>query len=136
MNWISKATRWERKPSSATGICETPAGGNVFGGASNRSPKGLDETPQSVARGGSLAARGKRVYSSCGDRSVCFVPIPFPNTQLFSKIWKELLKRSTSMNNSGILHAKKTKFKKTPAHKADVFNYCLLKFLIYFLLVL
>src|SRR5699024_370900 len=58
--------------------------------------KGLDETPQSVARGGSLAARGKRVYSSCGDRRGCFVPIPFPNTQLCSKIWKELLKRSTS----------------------------------------
>src|SRR5699024_10500256 len=30
---------------------------------------GLDETPKSGARGGSLAAHGKRVYSSCGCRS-------------------------------------------------------------------
>src|SRR5699024_12479626 len=30
--------------------------------------RGLDETPQSGARGGSLAAHGKRVYSICGGR--------------------------------------------------------------------
>jgi len=30
---------------------------------------GLDETPKSGARGGSLAAHGKRVYSICGCRS-------------------------------------------------------------------
>src|SRR5699024_9590972 len=76
-------------------IRETPAGGNVFGGASNRSPKGLNETPQSVAQGGSLAARGKRVYSSCGSRRECFDAKSFSNTQLLLEIWKELLKRST-----------------------------------------
>src|SRR5699024_3964048 len=97
MNWISKATRWERKPSSATGIRETPAGGNVFGGASNRSPKGLDETPQSLAQGGSLAARGKRVYSSCGSRREYFDATPFSNTQLLVEIWKKPLKRSTNV---------------------------------------
>jgi len=59
--------------------------------------KGLDETPQSIARGGLLAARGKRVYSSCGDRRGCFVPIHFPIAQLFLEIWKELLKFSTSI---------------------------------------
>src|SRR5690625_644288 len=37
-----------------------PAGANLFGGTSKRSPKGLDETPQCEVRGGSLAARGKR----------------------------------------------------------------------------
>src|SRR5699024_4922756 len=60
------------------------------------SPKGLDETPQSVARGGSLAARGKRVYSSCGSRREYFDATSFPNTQLLLGIWKEFLKRSTS----------------------------------------
>src|SRR5699024_2610312 len=58
--------------------------------------KGLDETPQSVARGGSLAARGKRVYSSCGSRREYFDATSFSNTQLLLEIWKELLKRSTS----------------------------------------
>src|SRR5690625_3299034 len=38
----------------ANGICETPVGTNVFGGASNRSPKGLDETPQCVINEGRL----------------------------------------------------------------------------------
>ena len=58
--------------------------------------EGLDETPQSVARGGSLAARGKRVYSSCGSRREYFKATSFSNTQLLLEIWKELLKRSTS----------------------------------------
>src|SRR5699024_6448018 len=58
--------------------------------------KGLDETPQSVARGGSLAARGKRVYSSGGSRREYFDATSFSNTQLLLEIWKELLKRSTS----------------------------------------
>src|SRR5690625_7054578 len=57
--------------------------------------KGLDETPQSVARGGSLAARGKRVYSSCGSRSEYYDATSFSNTQLLLEIWKEFLKRST-----------------------------------------
>jgi len=43
-----------KKTNSATGIRETPAGGNVFGGSSNRSPKGLGETPQSVKNEGRL----------------------------------------------------------------------------------
>jgi len=58
--------------------------------------KGHDETPQSLARGGSLAARGKRVYSSCGSRREYFDATSFSNTQLLLEIWKELLKRSTS----------------------------------------
>src|SRR5699024_9590297 len=44
--------------------------------------KGLGETPQSVARGGSSAARGKRVYSSCGSRREYFDATTFSNTQL------------------------------------------------------
>src|SRR5699024_9699336 len=47
-------------------------------------------------RGGSLAARGKRVYSSCGSRREYFDATSFSNTQLLLEIWKELLKRSTS----------------------------------------
>src|SRR5690625_1080153 len=62
--------------------------------------KGLNETPQSVARGGSLAARGKRVYSSCGSRREYFDATSFPNTQLLLEIWKELLKRSTSVDKA------------------------------------
>src|SRR5690625_7644494 len=58
--------------------------------------KGHDETPQSLARGGSLAARGKRVYSSCGGRREYYDATSFSNTQLLLEIWKELLKRSTS----------------------------------------
>ena len=58
--------------------------------------KGLDETPQSVARGGSLAARGKRVYYSCGSRREYYDATSFSNTQLLLEIWKGLLKRSTS----------------------------------------
>src|SRR5690625_1956204 len=58
--------------------------------------KGLDETPQSVARGGSLAARGKRVYSSCGSRREYYDATSFSNTQILLEIRKELLKRSIS----------------------------------------
>ena len=58
--------------------------------------KGLDKTPQSVARAGSLAARGKRVYSSCGSRREYYDATSFSNPQLFLEIWKELLKHSTS----------------------------------------
>src|SRR5699024_3236700 len=43
-------------------------------------------------QGGSLAARGKRVYSSCGSRRESFDATSFSNTQL-------LLKRSTSSIN-------------------------------------
>src|SRR5690625_5089341 len=94
---------------AATGICETPAGGNVFGGASNRSPKGLDETPQSVKDEGRLkppfagnvdiplagarrliSARGKRVYSSCGDPSRYFCLHDFSKHLIFtSKVLRQ-----------------------------------------------
>jgi|SRR5690625_2513099 len=79
MNWNSKAnpqpSNWNTRDSSGR--------------------KGLDETPQSVARGGSLAARGKRVYSSCGSRREYYDATSFSNTQLLLEIWKEFLKRST-----------------------------------------
>src|SRR5690625_2270319 len=84
MNWNSKAnpqpSNWNTRDSSGR--------------------KGLDETPQSVARGGSLAARGKRVYSSCGSRREYFDATSFENIQLLSEIWIELLKRSTSRGAS------------------------------------
>src|SRR5690625_4975073 len=51
-------------------------------------------------RGGSLAARGKRVYSSCGSRREYFNATPFSNTQLLLEIWKELLKRSISVDKA------------------------------------
>src|SRR5699024_2940767 len=91
-----KSNSLRMKPQPSNWNTRDSSGRNVFGGASNRSPKGLDETPQSVARGGSLAARGKRVYSSCGSRREYFDAISFSNTQLLLEIWKEFLKRSTS----------------------------------------
>jgi len=39
MNWDSKATRWEWKPSPATGIRETPAGGKASRGGISRPRK-------------------------------------------------------------------------------------------------
>jgi len=57
-------------------------------------------------RGGSLAARGKRVYSSCGSRREYFNATPFSNTQLLLEIWKELLKRSISVSKNRSHHVK------------------------------
>src|SRR5699024_2828387 len=48
------------------------------------------------ARGGSLAARGKQVYSSCGSRRECFDTTYFLNTQILVEIMKEILNSSTS----------------------------------------
>src|SRR5690625_2352780 len=90
----------------ATGIYETPAGGNVFGGASNRNgfrwdeqcavpvPKASVRPRKSVARGGSLAARGKRVYSGCGNRRGNFVSKPFSIDQIFTS---KVLERTFEM---------------------------------------
>jgi len=53
--------------------------------------KGLNETPQSVARGGSLAAHGKRVYSICGNRRATFFHTffysPFNDGGYTSTVW-------------------------------------------------